>query len=297
MTTERRNAPARLVHYYDANSDTAIPASVSQPFPIQDPWSLHAERVVFTTYGDRVSVETKGKNLTKFGTTTNTVTDTKVTVMTLPDAVNNETYVGANSITTVSSSNSNDTMQLTVEGHTISGTDLTFVVQNITLTGTTQASLDTPLARVTRVYNNSGTAIQGAVYVYEDDTNNSTPGVPDTDAGVHMIIPAGLQQSEKAASAISSVDYYLISHIRASLGRTNNATCDVRLEARQLGKVFRPLGAPIRLRATVTISAQIDYRPYLIVPKNSDVRLVATASANDTEVTGEIHGLLAGVLS
>lgn len=113
----------------------------------------HAINLIYSTYGDRVSVDAKRKDLVKFGR--NPAADTSA--QTVWNQGGNETYVSTNAIDSISSSSTSDTGTVSIEGHTISGSDLTFVVQSKTLTGQTKATLDTPLARCTRVYN-TGTA-------------------------------------------------------------------------------------------------------------------------------------------
>lgn len=293
-----------LLHFSDG-SGTGVTVSDSSPFPMQEYWVTYAEQEILETYGDTVSVADKRKSLNKFGLTTNADTDTATTIMTLPGATQrHETYLSANSIDTISSSNGSDTsIPMVVEGHTVSGTDLTFVVQSATLLGTSKVTLTTPLCRVTRAYRANGTAaltegtrLQGAVYVYEDD-DTTTPGVPDTDTKVHLVIPAGYQQSEKCATALSSTDYWLIRKVGAAVSRGNTANVEIELQIREPGGVFRPRGRIIEIRSTSTVGKDVIYEPYLIVPPNSDVRLVATSSAGDTTVYGEIQGILASVVN
>jgi hypothetical protein len=244
--------------------------------------------VIYDTYGDKVNV--KPKQLLKFGRTNNADNGTKTTIMTLPSSVAMETYPTTNAITTISSTVAGDTENIKVEGHTISGNDLTFVVQSATLSGTSQVTLTTPLARCTRIYNNDSTELAGTVYAYEDDT--SSGGVPDTAAGVHCMIDGGQQQSQKAATSISQSDYWLIHSITASVLRGNSATvaADIFLEVKLAGGVFRQLD-----EFTVKSGPAFTevYRPLIIIPTNADVRLTCISNTNDSEITGSINGLLA----
>lgn len=109
-----------------------------------------------------------------------------------------------------------------------------------------------------------------------------------------MTIPAGLNQSEKASTSISSTDYWILTGMRGSvLEKTTNIFVDVILEVRLLGGVFRP-------REQVAVSSvggttSLLFKPYQIVPANADVRLRSRSSAAGTDVTGSIQGFLASV--
>ena len=258
-----------------------------------DPMLEAAADQVRSTYGHTLDFRRKGKSLLKFGRNP-AVGTSKVTVAQQPTGVAEETYIFTNAITHISSSAA-DTGSVRVEGHTIDTTtgDLTFVVETATLTGTTEALLPTPLCRVTRVVNLTATAWTGNVYVFETDT--VTSGVPQTAAKIHLTVPAGAQQSLKASTAISSVDYYIITQVQASLLEKTSAFAEVVLESRAInvsnGNVFTP-------RVTIETASSagttfIDLKPYVIIPPNSDVRLSAIADGANTDVGGWFNGLLA----
>lgn len=256
-----------------------------------DYWLEHAKRVIYSTYGHNVSVYEKAKDLLKFGRSEQVHTTNPTTLMTLPTGVYSETYISTNGITTISSSSGSDTSAVTIEGHTIDGDgDLTFVVQSATLTGQTQATLATPLARCTRIYNNSSTDLVGTIYVYENDTD--TAGVPDTNAGVHCMIRAGQNSSDKASTTISSTDYWIVTGLYADVLEKTSSNAEVSLEIRLKDKTFRRV---VELSCSNTSGTFRTGVPYLIVPPNSDVRLTSLASANTTTVSGGIVGVLASV--
>lgn len=259
---------------------------------LYDYWIEHAIDVIQSDYGVTVSVDKKRKDLLKFGRN-NAVQTTKSTIMELPSGVQNEVYVSSNSITTISSSSGSDTGSLYVEGHTIDGSgNFTFVAQTKTLTGQTQATLDTPLARCTRIYNNGSVDFVGNIYVYETDT--ATAGVPDTAAKVHCIISAGNQQSFKASTTLSNVDYWIITNFGASVIEKTASYADFTLEVRNKGKVFRPT---ITLTAEAGVEADHDFIPYRVVPANSDIRVTAIASGANIDCSAYIQGVLATVAS
>lgn len=256
--------------------------------PFIDPIVKQAQNVIFSTYGDVVSVDDKQKNLNKFGRNTNLST-TEETVWVRGGT---ETYASSNAIDTVSSSNAGDTQSIVVEGHTISGSDLTFVVQSATLNGQNKVVLTTPLARATRLYNNGSTSFAGTIYGYEDDT--ITAGVPNTSAKIHIQTSGTINQSLKCATALSSVDYWIITQMIVSVNKAQSRAVDFRLQIRQAGKVFRTVA--LLSGHSNSGTNVIDFNPALIAPKNSDVRVNAVSSGSSTEVSAILNGVLATIV-
>lgn len=247
--------------------------------------------MIENTYGDIVSIHVKNKDLLKFGRN-DAIGTTLATVMTLPTGVLHETYVSTNAIDKFSSSSGSDTGTIVVEGHTISGGVFTFVSQEVTLVGQAETPLTTPLARVSRVYNSNSTDWVGVIYVYEDDT--VTAGVPQTDSKVHLMTRAGENQSDKCATSISDNDYWLVTKVTGECLEKQASFVELHLEVRHEGKVFRDV---VDGSASDGHSWIHDFKPYLIIPKNSDVRLVAVADGAGTQVAGDIEGVLAGVVT
>jgi len=257
-----------------------------------DFWLAKAMEDIWDNYRHKVSVARKSKDLLKFGRNP-LVGTAKATVMDLPAGVTSHSLLASDLITTISSSDAADTRQVRVEGHTLSGGDFTFVVQTITLTGQTQATLATPLARVSRLYadDTSTTELVGSIYVYEDDT--STAGVPDTDSKVHLIVPAGQQQSRKAATTISSTDYWIVMDFDADCYEKTSAFAEIALEVKNSGGVWRPKET---LAVNAGSHADHHFKPYLIIRPNSDVRLTSIADGASTDVGGMIQGVLAKII-
>lgn len=258
---------------------------------IDNYWIQRAEALILDTYGDIVSVADKKKNLIKFGRSEQVQTATKTTLMTLPTGTFNETYVNSNLINKLSSSSTSDTQVLSIEGHTISGSNLTFVVQTLALTGRTQATLSTPLARMTRLRNAGSVDLVGNIYGHENDT--VTNGVPDTATKVHCMIRAGENGSEKASTSISATDYWIVTGIYGDVLEKTTSTAEIGFEVRQVGSVF------IKEFDYSCANVSPDFRsapPFVVVPKNSDVRLRALASGANTIVSGGIFGVLAKVI-
>ena len=258
-----------------------------------DYWLTHALKVIQDTYGDVASVGRKNKDLLKFGRNTNIGSGAESTLMTLPGSEIHETYVNTNIINSIISTNAGDTEPVKIEGHTIDGNgDFTFVIQEVTLTGQTVVPLTTALARVTRVYNNGTSEIAGTISVTETDTY--VAGVPDTDTKVHCQIRAGEQQTEKAATTISSQDYWIVTKVYADVLEKTASFAEIEFQVRDPGKIFRH--RLIMAASSNGGEAVHEFKPYFIIPKNSDVRLTAIASGAGTDVSGGIEGVLAKVI-
>tara|TARA_R110000851_G_scaffold12862_2_gene44271 strand:+ start:2237 stop:3106 length:870 start_codon:yes stop_codon:yes gene_type:complete len=266
-----------------------------------------AENVIYNTYGDRVSVEAKGKNLEKFGSNF-TVGNTYETVGQFQGTVANETYVTTNIIDSVVSGDAADTTQtVTIEGHTVDAVgNLTFVVQDAELNGLTEVTLTTPLARTSRAFiKASGTYAApvtqtiGTVYIY-DNTDGITAGVPNTPEATKLLILPEDNQSEKASTSTSSTEYWIVSFFGASVGVSGGSAARVtfRLELRDVynGGLWRPAYRDIVLDVGQNGDANVR-RPYLIIPKNHDVRVKAKTNANTASVFAEAAGYLAKIIT
>lgn len=266
------------------------PVSHDNPLPTTDFWLDHALHVIESTYGDEVSIQAKDKDLLKFGRNENVGT-TEATIQHQPSGIYHETYVSDNLINSVISTDAGDTQDIVIEGHTISGGVFTFVVQSATLTGQTAVALSTPLARCTRLYNDDSTEMVGVISVTETDTY--TAGVPDTDAKVHLQLGAGEQQSEKASTTISNTDYWILTRFYGDILEKTASSAEIHLEMRLNGKVFREVAM---CSASSNHRGVFDFKPYFIVPKNSDIRLSAIADGANTDISGGMMGVLAVVV-
>jgi len=299
MTTEVK---ARATDIGDLLSLTATPVNVPDDegnneragvLCVTDYWLQHAINTIKADYGDTVSVEARNKDLLKFGRNP-LIGTSRAVVMTLPAGILNETYPTTNSITTISSSSASDTNDMTVEGHTVdvTGFIFTFVVQTATLNGQNQVTLATPLARVSRTMTDDSVDTVGRIYIYETDT--TTAGVPDTDTKVHLIQEAGVNNSEKAATTISNADYYIVTGFYGDVLEKSAAFATLHLEVRKAGGVFVN---KVDIAATTGGGGRLhEFKPYLVVPKNADVRLRATADGANTDISGGIQGVLAVVV-
>ena len=155
-----------LDKYYETVED----GGSSSPFQsvVPDFRIAHAINEINNVYSDNVSIWQKAKSLIKFGT--NGDLDSSVSE-TIWETGGNEALKTANDIDVVVSTSASDTQSVTIEGHTISGNDLTFVSQTVNLNGTTNVSLTTPLARANRLVNNNGTDFVGDITVEDNGTS------------------------------------------------------------------------------------------------------------------------------
>jgi len=255
-----------------------------------------AEREILGTYGQKVSVAEKRKSLLKFGKNESVGTS----YQTVWANGGNESYVTTDAIDTVSSSNAGDAVTMKIEGHTVSGTgadaQYTFVIQTVVLNGQTKVVLGTPLARVSRAYIDSSTPLAGDFYVYEDTAISG--GVPSDSTKVHLKIDGSLgeTQSFKCATTVSNTDYGIITGGYASISKKTSASVDFVIEKRQPGGVFRPAGGRVTLNSVGLSAMEIKFDPYLILPKNSDIRVRAISTAANTAVDASIQMYLAIVI-
>jgi len=238
---------------------------------------------ILSTYSATVSVDSKQKSLLKFGSRTTTGTGWE-TMMTLLGTETEETLLATNGITTIVS-DAADTVPMKVEYHTISGGLLAFGVQDVTLNGTTPVGLPTACARASRMYNNDGAALTGNVYVYEGGTR--------TAANTHLSIAAGEQQTQKAATSISNMDYWIVTNVSINVLSKNTKYAEARLEIRPVGKTYwRPI-TQIFSCTDSTGTIQLMFEPHKIIPSNHDVRLAVKTNTSGVDVSGGLQGYLA----
>ena len=266
-----------------------------------------AIREIEGTYGDRVSVLDKRKSLTKFGLNLG-VTTSVTTIGRFQGSVLNETFVSTNIIDRAVSTSASDTQTMAYEGHTIDGSgNLTFVVGEFTLSGTTPVALSTPVARVNRcyvkpsgVFNSPQALLVGNMYIYDSSATTVTAGTPNTPAATKLAMEPGESQSEKCQSAISQADYYIVTAIEAAIGASGGNASRVELfaESRDVknGGGWRPLGREISLNINAN-GVQIRLVPHLIIPKNHDFRVRAKTDANTAAVFAEVDGYLAKIIN
>lgn len=251
----------------------------------------HPVNVIYETYGDIVSVDIKNKDLLKFGVRT-TVGSGFEALMTTQGSETQETMLTSNGITHVVGTAGDEGKQLTLEYHTYSDGELTFGTQNVTLDGsdaTTPVELSTACARANRAFNIASSALAGAVYFYEGGTR--------TDANTHLVIPTGEQQTQKAQTAISHNDYWIIANISLSVLSKTSAYAEARLEVKHASASYwRPITQNFSAKdssGTIVLRKE----PYIIVPADYDVRLVARTNTGSVDIAGGFSGYLASVIT
>lgn len=265
-----------------------------------------AQKTIEENYGDIVEIFDKGKSLNKFGLNASVGTSFS-TIAEFQGSEQNETFVNTNIIDSISSSSALDnTQDIVIEGHTTDGLgNLTFVTQRVSLDGQNKVTLDTPLCRANRAFlADTGTPytfyddLVGTIYIY-DDTDGVSSGVPNTASATKLVISAGNNQSQKCATSISSEDYWIVTQIEAGVGVAggNASRLEARVERRDLmlGGTWRPVGRELSI-STDQNGVQLVLNPYLIIPKNNDVRLVCKTNSNTAAVFGEINGYLARII-
>lgn len=271
LKTKDADVATKYLHVIEAGTSGEPHEAVVPDYRIP-----YAMGIIKSNYSHTVSVREKSKSLIKFGKNNAITSGTPETVW---KTGGDETYKTANDIDIVVSTNAGDTQDIVIEGHTLTGSDFTFVTQTAILNGTTNVTLTTPLARVGRLYNNDNTDFAGTITVEDNLTS------------VHLTVDEG-NESEKCATTISSTDYWIITHLAASVGRTTTSSAvDFNLQVRESGKVFRTI-----YEFTVTNTggfSEIEFAQPIIVPPNSDVRMRAAVTGTGMVVSCAIHGYLA----
>lgn len=270
-----------------------------------DPWLLQAIDEIKERYGDECHIQ--GRSILKFGETNVAFGTTRATIMQFQGSEINETYAEGNTIDSfVGESDDDIGKALTLEGHTVDGSgNMTFVTQPVTHNGVTPVTLLTPLFRANRKFlSGLGTiaspteALAGTSYTYDSTAAGGvTSGAPDTPSATKLLILAGASQSEKAATSISSTQYWIITACKLAIDKSSGSNVTVRGDMywRQLGGIFRPAGYKFDLTRDEFPSQVFDEVPYFIIPKNSDVALQAVSSATGTNGFGYMNGVLAKI--
>ncbi len=253
-----------------------------------------AEKEAFNLYGDTISVLAAGQTLLKFGK----AFDIGATQETIWQQGGEEVLPTTNSIDTISSSDATDTQTTIMVGHTVIGTGLdakfTQVIQTVTLNGQNKVVLPTPLARVQRAADTNTSVYGGDVYIYEDTAISS--GVPTDGTKVHLKMLAGQTQSYKASFTVADDEYVIITGVVYSINKKTDARVDFEVLVQLPGRLFRP-ATPVTLSSVGTSAFTGQLYPYPVIPRNTDFKIAATSSTNNTDVSATIAGFYAKIIT
>jgi hypothetical protein len=267
-----------------------------------------AEQEILKEFGDTVSIVQKARTIFKFGNNRDLdIADGFATVWRLGEeaGTENEVFVpeGTNLIDSISSTSAADTTQpivveyLTSDGGVGAAEKFTAGKQTVTLNGQTRVPLTVPCARVVRAHLGAPPPIAGAVYIYENTP--LTAGKPTNITKAHISIDGtvGETQSFKGAFSTADDEYLVITALNVSINKASGAATavDYRLLVREVGSVFRPLTV-VAVAGTNQTSFAQSFNPYVIVPRNSDVVIVANTDTNNANVSASFQGYLAKVI-
>lgn len=162
----------------------------------------------------------------------------------------------------------------------------------VALNGQTAVPIGLQRNRIHRAYNNSGTYLQGIVYVSDLGTA-LTLGVPDDLTKVRAIIHPGAQQTQMALYTVPRDHELYITHGWANVARANvsSGQAGIVIYRRTFGGVFRTVHT---LAISVTGNSG-DHRPYTLPIKfdeKEDLIYRANVTANGMAVSAGFHGML-----
>jgi len=250
---------------YDPSSLTLpiTPARSPRMYPESD----HGLRVA----GGEIPGQT---HINKFGQ--NPVIDTGTAPEDVWDLGGLYTFSATAVITRLSSSDNGDTEELEIEGLTLDGT---LVTQTKTLTGQTQAILDTPLWRVFRMKNLGSTDLAGTVYCYE--TGTETIGVPDTLADVRAVILGANNQTLMSVYTVPANKAAYLKSLYVSSARSTGGSSvgDMSLRVRESGGVFQ-VKHTLTFSVSTGVGGSRDFVTPDMIPAMSDI-LIRVDSVSD----------------
>jgi len=183
-------------------------------------------------------------------------------------------YSTSANIDSISSSNATDTEIISITGQTADGTE---VVQTATLNGQTRVALGTPLYRVYRAYNATGTPLVGHTVVYVNTA--LTAGVPTDKTKIRLVIHPGYEQTEMAVYTIPlGYTGYLVSFYASTSGASKSSNYVINLDTREPDKVFRVKHSDA-ISDTGTSKFQHNYFAPEKLLERTDIELTVQATA------------------
>ena len=239
-----------------------------------DPRILESIREISGTYDIVASAIEKKKRLFKFGRSDDLGTSSEM-VWTNGGL---EILPTGNTIDRAVSTDAGDDAVIGYEVHTIDGDNkATFYVRTVTVNGVTPVVIE-GVGRVSRAYVVSGT-LNGDFTIYESG---------NAQEHIQILGSLGDRQSFKCATTISDKDFGLLSGLTVSVGKKTAATVDFTLELAPIGGIFRPISGLVSVSSAGASTFQDKFDPFVIIPNNHDVRMVAVSSATATRVSARL---------
>ena len=189
-----------------------------------------------------------------------------------------KTYSTTADIDTLTSSNANDTVDIVIEGL---DENWDAVTQTATLNGQTDVPLTTPLIRVNAMYNDSGTALVGNVYLFVH--GETSGGVPTTATTIRRYIAIGYDRSLQSHISIPRYHVGVVTGLCYSIGGKKAGYTTFKFYKRAFGKVWLTED-PRDLGTTGTSSVDCHLPVPIILSPKSDFRVTANTSTAD--ITG-----------
>jgi len=194
------------------------------------------------------------------------------------------TYSATANITQLSSSSASDTEPIEIQGL---NSAYELVVQTITLTGTTAATITTPLIRVFRMKNVGTSDLVGTVYATITGAGFSPAGVPDTGSEIRAIITIGENQTLMAIYTIPAGKTGFLCSFYASTSKAVKTSAHIiRLKVKPFGQIFQTKHITSLIAAGVGHFSHIYDIPERI-PAKADIEI---RTDTDTNVAGVSAG-------
>ncbi len=175
-----------------------------------------------------------------------------------------------------------DTVEMTVIGLDSNWDE---VAQTKTLTGQTTVTLDTPLIRVYRAYNSSGTDLTGDVYIYINGASVAA-GVPTVAAEVRAQVTAAAQQTLMCIYTVPAdhTAFFISGYV--AYAKSSSTGANFSWKARAFGGVFQTKSV-IALIGTGSSVWNYHYGVPLALPEKTDIKITCDeVEANNTSVSG-----------
>jgi len=170
-----------------------------------------------------------------------------------------------------------DTVEIEVQGL---DTDWNEVVQTKTLTGTTSVALDTPLLRVFRMKNISGTSAAGTIQCGVGSTTTSFSA-----ANLRAQITLGFEQTLMAIYTIPAGKRGLLKRLWSNINKSNSSGgLDSIFWARSEGGVFRAQNTSGLIAAGNSRDEKL-YSPMPTYAEKTDLRISGIGSTNNFDVS------------